>query len=154
MDDGDHVPYDIVLESRLCYVVKRLNQTLRALVDRELAPLGLTVTQFAALTHLLRNGPMTGAEMARASLISPQSASTLTDRLVQRRLVERRQRQGSARDIEMHLTDGGRQAWRRAARIVTSTEDALTATLDAENLLSTLNSLATAAENRTDPGRI
>jgi DNA-binding MarR family transcriptional regulator len=119
------------LPDRVGYVIKQLHHALARLIDDALTPTGLTRTQFTALTHLRHHGPMSGAELARADLVSPQAASTLLDRLAQRGLIDRRPRDGSRRDLHAHLTATGHAAQHRAARLVAAAEDRLTAQLGA-----------------------
>jgi hypothetical protein len=64
---------------RLTYVIGSLERILRRRMSEALAPLGLTLAQFTALSVLEANGQASNAQIAERSFITPQSASDERD---------------------------------------------------------------------------
>ncbi|HSB08724.1 MAG TPA: MarR family transcriptional regulator [Blastocatellia bacterium] len=75
---------------------------------RHVAELELTVAQAQAL-RLLRGGPVSTSKLALLLGISPPAVSQLTDRLVRKRLIERRVAERDRRSITVELSEKGRR---------------------------------------------
>ena len=76
----------------------------------------LSLTEFAVLARLGREGPATTAELARAEGMRPQSMSVAVSTLEERGLVERKPHPSDGRQMNIVLTDKG-------AAVRTSTKD-------------------------------
>ncbi|HYP29152.1 MAG TPA: MarR family transcriptional regulator [Blastocatellia bacterium] len=76
---------------------------------RRIAELELTGPQLQAL-RLLRQGPACTGELAAALRISAPAVTQLTDRLMRKHLIERRQADGDRRSVIVSLTMRGRRA--------------------------------------------
>jgi DNA-binding MarR family transcriptional regulator len=76
----------------------------------------LSLTEFAVLARLGRDGPATTAELARAEGMRPQSMSVAVATLEERGLVERKPHPSDGRQMNIALTDKG-------AAVRTSTKD-------------------------------
>jgi DNA-binding MarR family transcriptional regulator len=74
------------------------------------AEAGLGPTQFGVLASLDANPELGQAELARRTLVSPQSIGELIATLEERGLVERSPHPGRGRRRPVHLTDAGRRA--------------------------------------------
>ena len=67
----------------------------------------LSLTESAVLARLLRDGPATIAELARAESMKPQSMGTTVAALEQRDMVERRPHPTDGRQVHIELTPKG-----------------------------------------------
>lgn len=67
----------------------------------------LSLTEFAVLARLGREGPATTAELARAEGMRPQSMSVAVATLEERGLVERKPHPSDGRQMNIVLTDKG-----------------------------------------------
>jgi DNA-binding MarR family transcriptional regulator len=67
----------------------------------------LSLTEFAVLARLGREGPATTAELARAEGMRPQSMSVAVATLEERGLVERKPHPSDGRQMNIALTDKG-----------------------------------------------
>jgi DNA-binding MarR family transcriptional regulator len=91
------------------YLVKQLEQVVRARLDEVLRPAAITPLQYTALTVLERHADLSTAELARNSFVTDQSAAdmiaSLEDRGLLRRVVDTRDR----RRRVLRLTERGRE---------------------------------------------
>ncbi len=90
------------------YQLKRAQQALRTAMDEGLRAQGLTTPQYAALTHLEADGPLSGAELARRCFVTAQTINAILVGLERARLVERAPHANHGRVIEARLTKRGR----------------------------------------------
>jgi DNA-binding MarR family transcriptional regulator len=67
----------------------------------------LSLTEFAVLGRLGREGPATTAELARAEGMRPQSMSAAVATLEERQLVERKPHPSDRRQVNIALTEKG-----------------------------------------------
>ncbi|MEO6087476.1 MAG: MarR family transcriptional regulator, partial [Umezawaea sp.] len=71
------------------YAVKQVELAIRARLDEVLKPLGVTSSQYTALTVLDRRDGLTSAELARNSFVTPQAMADLVVALERRGLIVR-----------------------------------------------------------------
>jgi DNA-binding MarR family transcriptional regulator len=90
------------------YHLKRAQQALRTAMDEGLRAHGLTTPQYAALTHLEADQPLSGAELARRCFVTAQTMNAILVGLERARLVERAAHAKHGRVIEARLTKLGR----------------------------------------------
>src|SRR6267143_4330952 len=90
------------------YHLKRAQQALRMAMDEGLRAQGLTTPQYAALTHLEADEPLSGAELARRCFVTAQTMNAILVGLERARLVERAPHANHGRVIEARLTKRGR----------------------------------------------
>ena len=90
------------------YQLKRAQQALRTAMDEGLRAQGLTTPQYAALTHLEADEPLSGAELARRCFVTAQTMNAILVGLERARLVERAPHANHGRVIEARLTNRGR----------------------------------------------
>jgi DNA-binding MarR family transcriptional regulator len=125
-------PYTAVvgmpLEQRLGTDLRRVHQELMAVKhDAVKAAAGLTVPQYTAL-YLLDEAPgISGAALARACLVTPQTMGTVLANLVSAGLVERTQHPWHRNILETRLTPAGRRALKAADQAATTIERRLAA---------------------------
>lgn len=90
--------------------VNELAQTIGRLVRHMRAAAAqheLSLTEFAVLARLGRDGPATTAELARAESMRPQSMSAAVATLEERGLIERKPHPNDGRQVNIALTEKG-----------------------------------------------
>ncbi len=118
------------MEPRLSYVVGRLERVLRRRLAAAVEPAGLTLSAYTALSVLQAQDGLSNAQLARRSLVTPQSMSEVLALLSERRYVRRRADPNHGRVIRNELTAAGRRALERCDRAVDEVERAMLAGLD------------------------
>lgn len=94
----------VELATTLRFTIARLKRTMGVQARRG----DLTVTQYAALTHLERDGPGTMSELARAEGIRTQSMGTALKPLEKSGLIHPTPDPNDGRRINLSLTTSGR----------------------------------------------
>ncbi len=107
---------------RLTYVIGSLDRILRRRMTEALAPLGLTLAQFTALSVLEANGQASNAQVAERSFITPQSANEVMNAMASRNWVSREPDPTHGRIVLLQLTDEGRAVLRECERAVKTIE--------------------------------
>jgi DNA-binding MarR family transcriptional regulator len=124
------------MEPRLSYVVGRLERVLRRRLAAAVEPTGLTLPAYTTLSVLRVDDGLSNAQLARRSLVTPQSMSEVLSLLVEQGYVRRRAEPGHGRVIRTELTKAGRQALARCDRAVDDVEREMLAGLDDDELTS------------------
>src|SRR5258708_5224900 len=96
------------VDERLGHMVKSLEQELSGATDAALRPMGLTVPQYSALLVIAETPGISGAELARQCLVTPQTMTTVLGNLTVKGLIERRTVPGQARAMETTITRSGK----------------------------------------------
>ena len=120
------------MEPRFSYVIGRLDRVLRRRLTAAIEPAGLTLPAYTALSVLGAQDGLSNAQLARRSLVTPQSMSEVLTLLVDRGYVRRRPEPGHGRVMRTELTPAGRRALARCDRAVDAVERELLSALDAE----------------------
>ncbi|MFK0379029.1 MarR family winged helix-turn-helix transcriptional regulator [Pandoraea sp. NPDC090278] len=94
---------------RLTYVIASLDRLLRRHMSEALAPLGLTLAQFTALSVLDARGKLSNAQLAQRSFITPQSANEVVSIMASRQWITREPDPNHGRIVLLQLTDEGRR---------------------------------------------
>ena len=120
------------------YLLKRVTVAVRSQLDEVLRPLGLTVPQYACMHALYETPQISGAELARATLVTRQAVYRLLSDLGDRGLIEQEPSPNShARRVR--LTDDGCRLIERAIGPVRMIEDEMFGDFtDAERELFTM----------------
>ncbi|MEJ8281240.1 MarR family winged helix-turn-helix transcriptional regulator [Pseudonocardia spirodelae] len=92
---------------RLTYLVKRLQMAERARMEEALRPLGVTLSQYTALSVLERSGGLSSAQLARRHFVTPQAMQQLVAAMEREGLVERRPDADNRRILRVWLTAHG-----------------------------------------------
>lgn len=140
------------VQGRVVYLLKRVEQALRAAIDHALAPEGITSAQYGVLAALAATPGATSAELARICLVSMQSMHELITGLADRGLIARTRRDG--RSLRLDVTPAGLELLRVADPLVDDAERVLLgAGPDHEQLHATLAALVgrLAADRSTGP---
>jgi DNA-binding MarR family transcriptional regulator len=97
-------------EPRLSYVIGRLDRVLRRRLIAALEPTGLTLPAYTTLSVLRTRDGLSNAQLARRSLVTPQSMSEVLARLEQKGLIRRDPDPDHARVLRVELTGAGHEA--------------------------------------------
>ncbi|MCC8405610.1 MarR family transcriptional regulator [Paraburkholderia sp. MMS20-SJTN17] len=118
---------------RLTYLIGRLERLLRRELSAALAPLGLTLSQFTALSVLDRRGEASNAQLAEGSFITPQSANEVISVMVSRNWISREPDPNHGRIVVLRLTGEGRDVMRQGMKAVQAVEERMLNGMDAQS---------------------
>ena len=99
----------VAARPRLTYLIGSLDRILRRKMTEALAPLGLTLAQFTALSVLEARGEASNAQLAERSFITPQSANEVMSAMASRNWITREPDPNHGRIVVLRLTDEGRE---------------------------------------------
>ena len=116
----------------LLYLVGRIDRVVRRAIDDVVKAHGLSVNQYTTLSVLDHRSGLSNAQLARRSLVSPQSANEVLLTLEQRGLVRRRAHPEHGRILQTRLTAKGRRALAACDDDVRGVEAAMVKALDAK----------------------
>lgn len=102
----------------LGYLLRQASVAHRSRFEQELATLGVTTPQFAVLTMLANYRGLSNADLARLSLLTPQTVSVIVSNLIKAGLVERRKHAVHGRIQHIDVTDAGREVLARCRKPV------------------------------------
>jgi DNA-binding MarR family transcriptional regulator len=129
------------VEPRLSYVIGRLQRVLRRRLAAAIEPAGLTLPAYTALSVLRVQDGLSNAQLARRSLVTPQSMSEALAQLVERGYVRRRADPAHGRIIRTELTKAGSRALERCDRAVDVVEREMLGELGADEVASLRSAL-------------
>ncbi len=101
-------------EGYLGYLLRQASHAYRQRMEKALADLGVTPPQFTVLTMLGAYPGLSGADLARAAFVTPQTVSVILANLERAGLVGRRAHEVHGRIRPAALTDAGRDLLARA----------------------------------------
>jgi DNA-binding MarR family transcriptional regulator len=104
-----HVPEVNANDALLIYIVGRVDQGIRQEMRLRLAEWDLSVPEFTALAVLKRRPGLSNAQLARRSLVRPQSMNEILVKLEERGLLHREVDPDHARILRAVLTPDGTQ---------------------------------------------
>ena len=122
----------IDLETSVGYLLKEASSALRAAMEGELRPLGMTITHYSCLELLAQRPGLSNSELARGAFVTRQSMNVLLQSLERDGLVRRADRAPSGRALPTELTAAGRRQLATASAAVRGVEDTMTQGLDQE----------------------
>jgi len=112
-----------------------------------LAPLGLTLAQFTALSVLEARGQASNAQLAERSFITPQSANEVMSAMAARQWITREPDPNHGRIVVLQLTDEGRAVLRQGMDVVRSLENRMLKGIQAGDATLVQNHLELFARN-------
>ena len=107
---------------RTMYLARRLQILVRDAIDDALAPLGISASQYMALSMLGRRDGLSSAQLARRFDVEPQSMTGIIKSLEARRFISRRQADSNRRILRIRLTSAGRNCLDACETIVDRAE--------------------------------
>jgi DNA-binding MarR family transcriptional regulator len=130
------------MEPRLSYLIGRLDRVLRRRLSAAVEPAGLTLPAYTALSVLRVEDGFSNAQLARHSLVTPQSMMEALAQLVDQGYVRRQADPDHGRIIRTELTAAGRRALERCDRAVDLVEREMLGDLDAADAAYLRDALA------------
>ncbi|MET0830342.1 MAG: MarR family transcriptional regulator [Microbacterium sp.] len=112
----------IDLETSLGYLLKEASSALRAAMEAELRPLGMTVTHYSCLELLAQRPGQSNSELARGAFVTRQSMNVLLQALERDGYVTRPQAAPVGKALPTRLTPRGRRSLERASAAIRSVE--------------------------------
>jgi DNA-binding MarR family transcriptional regulator len=136
---------------RIGYVVGRLDRAIRSEIRALVAPFGLTVPKYTALSILRDRPGLSNAQLARRTYVTPQSMNEVLLALEADGLIVRSPAANHRRVVEVTLSERGEQVLSACDRAVTHMENAMLADLDEAGRKQLLEAL-TACVHRLGAG--
>lgn len=109
------------------YLLRQAYAAHRMQMEKALAAEAVTLPQFSALTMIAAYPGASGAELARLSLLTPQTMSVIVNNLEKAGWISRLPHAQHGRIQNIDLTDSGQEVLARCKAIVKSIEDTLLA---------------------------
>jgi DNA-binding MarR family transcriptional regulator len=106
----------------LAYLVGRLDHVLNQRLRDGLAPIGLTVPQYTALSVFRAHGSLSNAQLATRTMISPQSANEMVKQMEGKEWIARTPDPAHGRIIQISLTAAGEAVLREGDTVVLEVE--------------------------------
>jgi DNA-binding MarR family transcriptional regulator len=153
-----HVPELGTHDALLIYIVGRVDQGIRQEMRLRLADWDLSVPEFTALAVLKRRPGLSNAQLARRSLVRPQSMNEILVKLEGRGLLRREVDPDHARILRAALTPEGLDVLAAAEPAVNAIQDELFAEVSESQRQVMIDGLRSAMEKlrsgrRGDTGR-
>lgn len=112
------------------YLLRQACTAYRIRMEKTLAGLGVTWPQFSVLTMIASYPRVSGADLARLSLLTPQTVSVIVNNLEKAGWVARRPHDQHGRIQVLEITDTGKELLLRCNALVHAAEARLTDGLD------------------------
>jgi DNA-binding MarR family transcriptional regulator len=153
-----HVPKVNTHDALLIYIVGRVDQGIRQEMRLRLSDWDLSVPEFTALAVLKRRPGLSNAQLARRSLVRPQSMNEILVKLEARGLLRREVDPDHARILRAALTPEGLKVLAAAEPAVKAIQDELFAEVPESQRQVMIDGLRSAMEKlrsgrRGDAGR-
>lgn len=134
MSEAIQTAVPTTIEPGVAYAIGRLNSLVFAGITERVAPYALTTLQFTTLSVLHRHGePLSNSQLARRSLMTPQSMHEVIRYLETQGLVRRVADPSHRRRLPARLTAKGRRVLAACEAAVAEFEDEMLASFtDAE----------------------
>lgn len=113
-------------KGRIGYLLRQAQVSMRTRIDRELGRIGLTLPQFSVLTMVNAYDRPSSADIARLSMLSPQTVNLVVRHLEGRGLVGRSPDPAHGRILRLSVTPAGRALLKEARGIVRPLERSMT----------------------------
>jgi DNA-binding MarR family transcriptional regulator len=135
--------------------LKQAEQAMVRAKSAALKPSGVTLAQYVALVELDRQPGITGAALARASLVTPQAMMVVLKSLEEQGLIGRAPHPRHPSVLELRMTDAGQEALAAARRLAEPVERQVLGSFSADELevLGALLARWTQAFEAARPGR-
>lgn len=119
-------------QGHIAYLLRQAQAATRLTLERSLADLGVTPPQFAVLTMLNAYPGLSGADVARVALLTPQTVGVIIGNLERDGAIRKTPHPVHGRVLQWALTPRGSRLLDRCRRRVTSVERRLVAGLGAK----------------------
>ena len=119
-------------QGHLAYLLRQAQAATRLTLERQLAELGVTPPQFAVLTMLRAYPGLSGADLARVALLTPQTVGVIIRNLERDRAIKKTPHPVHGRVLQWTLTCRGATLLDKSRRPVRALERRLIAGLGAK----------------------
>jgi DNA-binding MarR family transcriptional regulator len=140
-------------DGRVGYLLRQAHQAFRTAAQAELTSLGLTFPQYSVLSVADAEPGLSGAELARDSMLTPQTTNEIITLLVAADLLVRRTDKRDKRLRRLEVTAAGRKLVARARPAVHAVEARMTGSLSAADEARLRRWLSACAGNLAADGR-
>jgi DNA-binding MarR family transcriptional regulator len=117
----------------LAYLLRQAHAASRLSMERALAQLGVTSPQFVVLTMLKAYPGLSGADLARVALLTPQTVSVIIRNLERDGAIRKTPHPIHGRVLQWSLTSHGTTLLEKCRHIAQAQERRLAASLDAKS---------------------
>jgi DNA-binding MarR family transcriptional regulator len=93
----------------LPYLLRQASAAVRLKLERSFAEFDVTLPQFSVLTMIATYQPVSGADLARLTLLTPQTVNVITRNLAKRGAITKQPDAIHGRIIRLQMTDVGRR---------------------------------------------
>ena len=114
-------------QGHIGYLLRQAHTAHRLRMERALADLEVTLPQFSVLTMLVAYPGASGADLARLSLLTPQTMSVIVANLERGGAISRRPHAVHGRIQQIEVTEAGRQLLAKCRNRAKAVEDELLA---------------------------
>ena len=128
----------IELDTSLGYLLKEASSALRAAMEAELKPLGMTITHYSCLELLAQRPGLSNSELARGAFVTRQSMNVLLQALEKDGFVARATEPPVGKALPTQLTTRGRESLAAATAAVRGVELRMLADLSAQEQATAL----------------
>ena len=122
-------------DGHIAYLLRQAQAATRLTMERTLADLGVTPPQFAVLTMLNAYPGLSGADVARVALLTPQTVGVIIGNLERDGAIKKTPHPVHGRILQWTLTGHGARLLGKCRSRVTAVERRLVAGLDAREEL-------------------
>jgi DNA-binding MarR family transcriptional regulator len=119
-------------QGHIAYLLRQAQAATRLTLDRSLADLGVTPPQFAVLTMLNAYPGLSGADVARVALLTPQTVGVIIGNLERDGAIRKTPHPVHGRVLQWTLTQRGSDLLEKCRRRVTAVERRLVTGLGAK----------------------
>lgn len=137
----------------IAYLLRQANSAVRDEMQHAIAPTGLTHPQFITLTLVNAYEAVSGADLARLALLTPQTVTVITRNLVRDGFLVRLSDPHHAGIVLFAATDQGRTILKQATFMASQVENIFTERLSARDEKVIRRWLVELADARTDDAR-
>ncbi len=135
------------MSERLGYVLKRAQHALRASMDVQLSPLGLTTAQYNLLSAVALEPGISNAALARMAFVTAQSMQGIVANMEKQGLLRRVPHPAHGRIRQSELTREGAELLSKAHKLLIGIEEKLTEGLSQDEIEALRCALLRCAEN-------
>jgi DNA-binding MarR family transcriptional regulator len=137
-------------EGHLGYLLRQAHAAVRAAMEKALADLDVTPPQFAVLTMVVNYPGISGAELARLTVLTPQTINVIVRNLVRAGHVEKSADATHGRILRLHATASGESLLKRCRTRVMGVEGRLAGLLGRDEERVVRGWLAAVGEKLTE----
>lgn len=106
----------------VAYLIGRTERALKRKIRRKLAPFGLTIRHYTALSVFSTSGALSSAKLAERTMVSPQAANELIKAMEKNGWIVREPDPNHGRIIQIQLTKEGKRLLSRCNKVITEME--------------------------------